>query len=363
MRSLENKARLARVAFVGVPCHVNAVRKIGFLSGFLKKKQGERDFDYPLWPSRILTIGLFCRENFSREALARFLSERFDTDWDEIRKIDCSRGKFTVYTDKGKQDVPISETKKVARNCCAVCPDLSSEFADISVGNMGSPDGYNTLIVRTELGRRVVQSAIASGVIEVGREIDTGELEKQEKNKAKAARKEHEERKKEGKVALFQETLTKENLDEFLDAAGRNDFDDLEKDVIFAGACVYCGACSVVCPEDNLFFEDGRPYRKEKCPENCGACYAVCPRTHSLVSYLAGETKEIYSARATSIDYAAQDGGVATALLCHAVEREFVDAVTTIKGERALLTNEKGDIKKGAGTKHFFVPVALLLRR
>ena len=48
---------------------------------------------------------------------------------------------------------------------------FSAEFADISCGGLGSPDGYTTVIVRTAAGENLYQRALASGRI---KELSTG---------------------------------------------------------------------------------------------------------------------------------------------------------------------------------------------
>jgi len=41
--------------------------------------------------------------------------------------------------------------------------------------------------------------------------------------------------------------------------------------------CIGCGTCMAVCPENAIFFEDGRAkIDPEKCVK-CGTCKDVCP--------------------------------------------------------------------------------------
>jgi coenzyme F420 hydrogenase subunit beta len=46
------------------------------------------------------------------------------------------------------------------------CPDFANEFADISAGGLGSPDGYTTVVVRTSLGQELYNGALQDGAIE-----------------------------------------------------------------------------------------------------------------------------------------------------------------------------------------------------
>ncbi|RUM35205.1 MAG: hypothetical protein DSY33_00095 [Archaeoglobus sp.] len=65
---------------------------------------------------------------------------------------------------------------------CKVCRDMSAEFADISFGNTGSQKGWRTIIVRTEIGKQIVDGVLNEGLLRVGR-VDL------EKLKQMAARK------------------------------------------------------------------------------------------------------------------------------------------------------------------------------
>jgi coenzyme F420 hydrogenase subunit beta len=46
-----------------------------------------------------------------------------------------------------------------ARPACLACSDFANEFADISCGGLGSPDGYTTVIVRTAAGEKLYNGA------------------------------------------------------------------------------------------------------------------------------------------------------------------------------------------------------------
>ena len=49
---------------------------------------------------------------------------------------------------------------------CKYCIDYTAELADISIGAIGSPDGWNTVFVRTEIGERLIESARKANVID-----------------------------------------------------------------------------------------------------------------------------------------------------------------------------------------------------
>jgi len=95
-----------RIALVGVPCNVTAVRNIQ-------------------------SIGL-----------------------DELKLV------FGVFCPRGSHP----QKKPIA---CEFCTDLTAELADISVGSVGSPKGWRTVIVRTETGEELLKGAMREGYIQV----------------------------------------------------------------------------------------------------------------------------------------------------------------------------------------------------
>ena len=46
---------------------------------------------------------------------------------------------------------------------CGPCFDFASELADISVGSVGSSDGWSTVLTRTDAGEKLYSSALAAG--------------------------------------------------------------------------------------------------------------------------------------------------------------------------------------------------------
>ncbi|MCX8204329.1 MAG: Coenzyme F420 hydrogenase/dehydrogenase, beta subunit C-terminal domain [Candidatus Nezhaarchaeota archaeon] len=147
----------SRVAFVGTPCQVRAVRQMQFNSkGCLKL--GERV---------VVAIGLFCMESFNYEKLmGEFLKSKGYSPSD-ISKFAITKGKFIAYS-AGKEvvNVPLAEVKGCVRESCHHCQDFTSELADLSVGSVGSPDGWSTVIVRTEAGGRLLKEAVEGGLLE-----------------------------------------------------------------------------------------------------------------------------------------------------------------------------------------------------
>jgi coenzyme F420 hydrogenase subunit beta len=53
-----------------------------------------------------------------------------------------------------------------ARPACLRCTEFANDFADISVGGLGSPDGYTTVLIRTDTGQGAYQTALKLRYIE-----------------------------------------------------------------------------------------------------------------------------------------------------------------------------------------------------
>jgi coenzyme F420 hydrogenase subunit beta len=63
-------------------------------------------------------------------------------------------------------DVAIKELEPYMSQPCNYCIDYVAELADISVGAVGSADGWTTVIVRSELGQKLFDSAVKAKAIE-----------------------------------------------------------------------------------------------------------------------------------------------------------------------------------------------------
>ena len=52
----------------------------------------------------------------------------------------------------------VRELGDCVREGCALCGDLVSRLADISIGSIGSEKGYSTVIVRSERGEKLLEA-------------------------------------------------------------------------------------------------------------------------------------------------------------------------------------------------------------
>jgi coenzyme F420 hydrogenase subunit beta len=114
-----------------------------------------------------LTIGLFCTWALRYDDFARFLATKAPLG--DVVRFDIPpppANVFQVFADSGSIDIPLDQVRPFIRPTCQVCIDMTAEFADISVGSAEGVEGWNTLIVRSDAGRELVEAARAKGIIE-----------------------------------------------------------------------------------------------------------------------------------------------------------------------------------------------------
>jgi len=144
----------ANIAFVGVPCHVQALRKL-------------EAWEHKITGNLKVIIGLFCFWTLSFGHLLDYLDKTYNIKSDEIKRLDIIKD-LQVQTDKGTVSVPLSEVKPHILTSCETCTDFTSELADISVGSAYPLKDWSTVIIRTKAGEDFFYSAVESGVINTG---------------------------------------------------------------------------------------------------------------------------------------------------------------------------------------------------
>ncbi len=127
-----------KIALVGCPCQVHGAKL--FRENFNRIE---------------LIIGLICMESFSEEVMiSEMIPKIMGVDIRDVTKMNFHKGNFIVETPKEKKEVPIKDVAPLARKGCHYCQDYTSYYADISVGSVGSDDGWSTVFVRTETGEK-----------------------------------------------------------------------------------------------------------------------------------------------------------------------------------------------------------------
>jgi coenzyme F420 hydrogenase subunit beta len=103
-------------------------------------------------------LGLFCFESFDYEGLKERTKREFGVDLDKADKTQITRGKYIVTVDGEDYSCDVRAFEDVVSEGCPFCDDFVSRLADISIGSVGSADGYSTVIVRSEVGKRLLDA-------------------------------------------------------------------------------------------------------------------------------------------------------------------------------------------------------------
>ena len=103
--------------------------------------------------------------SFSVDKLSE-VEETLGVKISDIKKINLKEDFMITTKDGETKHIPLSELEKVARPACFACTDYANDFADISVGGIGSPEGYSTAIIRNEIGQRIYSRALQEKYIE-----------------------------------------------------------------------------------------------------------------------------------------------------------------------------------------------------
>ena len=144
-----------QLAVVGTPCEVEGLCSLeDFDRDYGAQEAGLDAVEY--------RIALMCTKNFNHEKLiGEKLHRDRDIAPDEIGKLDIIEGVLRVYDHDGElfHEEPIEEFHDAALKGCSECADFTGYTADVTVGSVGSPDGYSSVIVRTEAGMQAWEAA------------------------------------------------------------------------------------------------------------------------------------------------------------------------------------------------------------
>ena len=143
------------IGVVGLPCQIIALRKMQAS----KHETGAKGVK--------LVIGLFCTWALSYKGFYEFLRGKVDPS--SIKRIDIPpppANILVVDTEAGTMEFPLDEIRGLVKPTCGICFDMTSEFADISVGMVEGIEDWNTVIVRTPEAERLIEKAKGDGIIE-----------------------------------------------------------------------------------------------------------------------------------------------------------------------------------------------------
>ncbi len=145
---------LKDLALVGMSCQTSVApvmwnRKVGKVSKPIK-----------------LNIGLLCSKSFDDALFDELFWTKYRLPKDDIVKMNI-KGVFQVWMKDGSyHEIPLKECHAWTREGCNYCPDFAAEHADISTGGIGNETDWTLTVVRTELGRAIIDAMIKDGAIE-----------------------------------------------------------------------------------------------------------------------------------------------------------------------------------------------------
>jgi coenzyme F420-reducing hydrogenase beta subunit/Na+-translocating ferredoxin:NAD+ oxidoreductase RnfD subunit len=134
-----------KIAVVGTACQVRATRRV----------QQRLRREYP--DLELTIIGLFCFEEFNYFKLKEETKRLLGVDLDRAEKTQIHKGKYIAQVDGKEHSVSVKELNSAVEKLCLSCPDFTANYSDISVGSVGSDYGYSTVIVRSDVGEKLLE--------------------------------------------------------------------------------------------------------------------------------------------------------------------------------------------------------------
>jgi len=135
-----------KIAIVGTPCQMRSARRI----------QQSILTEYP--DLELTLIGLFCFEEFNYYKLKEETKKLMNVDLDLAEKTQIKKGQFTVTIGGKESSIKVRDLNEAVEHLCTCCPDFTAMYSDISVGSVGSADGYSTVIVRSDIGEKLLEN-------------------------------------------------------------------------------------------------------------------------------------------------------------------------------------------------------------
>ena len=149
----EDPGSRERLAIVGTPCQTYTVRRM-------------QQVGVAPTPRVTTVLGLFCYEALP---LNKVQWQRFEEATGlrvgDIEKVQMREELVLTMRDGRTKRVDLDTASLLAGPNCLRCMDLTSRFADVSLGAVGSEPGFTTVVVRTERGRELFESAVHAGYV------------------------------------------------------------------------------------------------------------------------------------------------------------------------------------------------------
>ena len=186
---------IERVAIVALPCQINGLRKLQYFPYLAKHEEELGRTGKPVKLPKIeYLIGLFCTEKFDYGNMKRILQENH-IKMEDVEKFNVKKGKLLVHVEGEEKKIDLKKIELCAG--CKMCRDFDAELADVSIGSVGSPKGYSTVVIRTRKGEEIKEA------MELEEGVDAHEVEKLRGFKLKRFQRELQRRKENDEFISF----------------------------------------------------------------------------------------------------------------------------------------------------------------
>lgn len=146
-----------KIGVVGVPCQMETLARMRLMVPDGEERR-----------NRVaLKLGLFCTWAVDYRRLKTFLAKEGVEG--SIKKFDIPPPPaevFQVQREEGWREFPLSRIRPLVQEGCLFCQDMTAELADISIGSAEGIEGWNTVVIRTQLGGELFSEAVEKGWLE-----------------------------------------------------------------------------------------------------------------------------------------------------------------------------------------------------
>ena len=160
------KENLSSIGVVGTACNIDAIQRMQTHPGSYLNIDSKTD---------VFKVSLFCMESFDYNGLFGFLKGE-GIDIGKVDRFAITKGNFIVTIGEEEKSWPVKDLDAIASSSCSYCTDLTGMNSDLSCGNIGSDDGWTTVLVRSKKGDKVLKAVIKEGLVEA-EEIDEKALQ------------------------------------------------------------------------------------------------------------------------------------------------------------------------------------------
>jgi coenzyme F420-reducing hydrogenase beta subunit len=147
----------SKIAVVATPCQ---------LHGLWTMETSQKGYGR-IFNSLRLTIGLFCYGTYSyNDLFISYLAKKVGITPSSVDKIDVDAENLRVWVNgKLKLEVNRRQLSRYLRKSCRNCHDFTNRLADISLGGIGSPEKWTTVLIRTKKGQEIFENAQNEGYL------------------------------------------------------------------------------------------------------------------------------------------------------------------------------------------------------